>query len=81
MYTVYSKPNCPYCERAKALLTLKSLEYKEIIVDVGQVKDENKEYITVAELKTRIPSAQTVPQILKDEAIIGGFQELKVLLT
>jgi glutaredoxin len=77
MYEIYSKPNCPYCEQAKALLTSLKLPFTEYIIDVGQVKDPKKTYVTVDQLKQRVPSAKTVPQIFKDGQLIGGFDALK----
>lgn len=76
MYTVYSKPQCPWCDRAKALLTSKGETYEEFILDVGQDKDPTKTYVSVAELKVVIPNAQTVPQILHDGKLIGGYADL-----
>ena len=80
MFTIYSKPQCPYCDQAKALLTSKGLAYTELVLDVGQVKDPAKTYTTVAALKQRVPTAQTVPQIFKDDEHIGGFDNLKRIL-
>lgn len=76
MYTVYSKPNCPWCDRAKALLTSKGEAYEEIILDVGQAKDPAKTYVSVAELKAVVPNAQSVPQILNEGMLIGGYTDL-----
>lgn len=81
IFTVYSKPNCTYCDQAKALLEQNGYEYDEVIVDVGQEKQEGKRYITVAELKLHIPTAKTVPQIFMDHKLIGGFSELKKVLS
>lgn len=77
MFLVYSKPQCPYCDQAKALLTAKGLPYQEIILDVGQSKEEGKTYMPVQAFKEQYPLAKTVPQIFKDEVHIGGFVELK----
>lgn len=77
MYTVYSKPNCTFCDQAKQLLNSKGLEYEEFIIDVGQPKDESKSYVTAAYLKELVPTARTVPQIFKDDVLIGGFVELR----
>lgn len=76
-YTIYSKPNCTYCEQAKKLLISKDLTYEELIIDVGQTKDASKTYVSVQQLKDRVPSAQTVPQIFKGAEHIGGFDSLK----
>ena len=81
MFTVYSKPNCPWCDRAKALLTAKGEAYEEIILDVGQAKVEGKTYVSVAELKAVVPNAQSVPQILHDGILVGGYTDLAKVLT
>lgn len=80
MFTVYSKPNCTFCDQAKALLKSKGFDYEEKIIDVGQPKLEDKTYVTVQELKEVVPTATSVPQILKDGALVGGFTDLKKLL-
>lgn len=80
MYTVYSKPNCTFCNQAKQLLASKSLEYKEIEIDVGQPKVLGKTYVAASVLKEKVPTARTVPQIFHDETHIGGFTELKEFL-
>ena len=77
MFYVYSKPNCSYCEMAKNLLQSRGLQYEEYIIDVGQVKQDGKTYVTVNQLKERLPDAKTVPQIFEDNAHIGGFDALK----
>lgn len=77
MFTIYSKPNCAFCEQAKSLLSSKGLEYQELIIDVGQPKDPNKTYTTVESLKQRVPDARTVPQIFDGDELIGGFQALQ----
>jgi glutaredoxin 3 len=77
MYTIYSKPNCTYCEQAKYLLTAKGLTYEELIIDVGQLKEDDRTYVSVQQLKDRVPTAQTVPQIFKGDAHLGGFEALK----
>lgn len=79
-FTVYSKPNCPQCELAKAQISNRQLKYKEVILDVGQHKFEHLEYITRDELLALIPDAKTMPQIFLDEKYIGGYKELIPLL-
>lgn len=75
--TVYSKPNCSYCEKAKALLISKQLNYTLVELDVGQVKLEDTKYISRDALIARMPLAKTMPQIVIDGVAIGGFQELQ----
>jgi glutaredoxin 3 len=80
MYIVYSKPNCTYCDQAKALLKMKNLDFSERILDVGQAKLPDKEYVSVEYLKSIVPTVKTVPQIFNDDNLIGGFDALKLLL-
>jgi glutaredoxin 3 len=80
MYTIYSKPTCSYCNRAKRLLTELNLPFTEIEVDVGQPKEQGKQYCTVEQLKERVPSAKTVPQIFEGDVLIGGYTELAAKL-
>lgn len=79
-YIVYSKPNCPQCDTAKDMLASKGRKYEERILDMGQVKDPNKKYYTVVELKELVPTAKSVPQIFQvvdgERKYIGGLKEL-----
>jgi glutaredoxin 3 len=67
---VYTKSYCPYCDRAKDLLTRKGVEFEEIYLD-----DHPGEY---AELKQRT-GMMTVPQIFIDDQLVGGYTELAAL--
>ena len=40
MITVYSKPQCPYCDKAKHLLTSLGLQYEEKVVTKDLSIDE-----------------------------------------
>jgi len=67
--TVYSKPNCQFCDKAKALLTQLKHEYTEKVV----TKD-----ISLEELFKELgKTVRTIPQIVIDENHIGGFNELR----
>jgi glutaredoxin len=67
--TVYSKPNCPYCEKAKYLLKSLGLQYEEKIV----TKD-----LSVEELYEALgKQVRTIPQIVINKDHIGGYNELK----
>ena len=65
---VYSKPACVYCEKAKALLTRLGLEYTEKVVS----KDLSLEEL----FKELGKQVRTIPQIVIDEKLIGGYNEL-----
>jgi len=67
MITVYSKNNCPFCDRARALL-----ESKAIPFNVIKMEDEPaaREFLMDQGLRS-------VPQIFKDGVLLpGGFQGL-----
>ena len=69
MITVYSKPNCPYCEKAKYLLKSLGLQYEEKTV----TKD-----LSVEELYEALgKQVRTIPQIVINKDHIGGYNELK----
>ncbi len=68
---IYTKWGCPYCVRAKALLDGKGVSYEEYDVTMGGPKK--------AEMLTRVPGAQTVPQILIGGQVVGGSDDLAAL--
>ncbi|WMQ74044.1 MAG: Glutaredoxin 3 [Sodalis sp.] len=67
---IYTKVTCPYCHRAKALLTRKQVPFQEIPID-GDV-DLQEEMIK------RI-GRTTVPQIFIDGKHVGGCDDLHAL--
>ncbi len=67
---IYTTSYCPYCLKAKALLTKKSVAFEEIVV----VNDELKE-----ELIKKSFGRRTVPQIFIGDHHVGGFDDLYAL--
>lgn len=65
---VWSKYHCPFCDQAKALLGQRDIKFEERKIGDGWSREE---------LLEAIPTARTVPQIIIDDKIIGGFTELK----
>jgi glutaredoxin len=65
---VWSKNHCPYCDKAKALLSQKGIDYDEKKVGDGY---------SIEDLLKDVPLAKTVPQIVLDGKVIGGYVELK----
>ena len=65
---VCSKYNCPYCDQAKALLTQRGIKYEERKIGDGYTREE---------LLEAVPNARTVPQIIINGNMIGGFTELR----
>mgnify|MGYP003510984861 CR=1 FL=1 len=74
--TVYSKPACAFCDKAKNLLEANNLSYDELIFDVGQLHVDGKQYVDLAEFKQQYPDVKSVPQIFIDGVRIGGYTEL-----
>ncbi len=64
---VYSKPNCPYCVMAKRLLDQMELPFTERVVGVDATREQ---------LLEAAPNARTVPQIIIDDKLIGGYDQL-----
>lgn len=76
MFTVYSKPACGFCDKAKSLIASKGLAFNEVIIDVGQPKDASKTYCTVDELRQLVPDVRSVPVIFQNGNHIGGYSDL-----
>lgn len=68
---IYTTPLCPYCWRAKRLLSKKGLAFTEI--DLWQGSGRRAEMIERAGGRT------TVPQLFIDGQAIGGSDELAAL--
>ena len=67
--TVYTKDNCVYCEKAKALLKGLDLKYTE--------QKFGKDFNTPEELYKAVgKQVRTMPQIMIDEELIGGYNQL-----
>ncbi len=67
---MYSTGWCPYCDRARELLTKKGVEFKEIDVDEdGKLREE---------MSAR-SGRRTVPQIFIGTKHIGGCEDLFAL--
>jgi glutaredoxin len=64
---IYSKPNCPYCVSAKQFLSSKGYTFEEKLVGVMATREE---------LLEAAPNALTVPQILINGNLIGGYDDL-----
>ena len=68
---IYATQYCPFCWRAKDLLSSKGVEYTEI--DVGMDSDLRRE------MTERSGGGRTVPQIFINGTPIGGCDELYAL--
>jgi glutathione-dependent peroxiredoxin len=71
LVSLFTKPGCPYCARAKEMLKQNGLDYEEIVLG----KDA-----TTHSLKA-IAGATTVPQVFIDGQHIGGSEALATYLS
>jgi glutaredoxin 3 len=67
---MYSKSWCSYCQRARALLRAKGMQYEEI--DIEEQPDRRAEMIERS-------GRSTVPQIFIDDRHVGGSDDLYAL--
>ncbi len=68
--TVYTTTYCPYCTRAKALLTKKSVAFTEIDVTTDDAK---RRWLT------ETTGRHTVPQVFINHRPVGGCDDLYAL--
>lgn len=64
---IYTKPFCPYCSRAEALLARKGVDYEEIVASIDPDKRE--------EMRQR-SGRMTYPQIFIGDQHVGGCDDL-----
>ncbi|MDF3123758.1 glutaredoxin 3 [Rheinheimera sp. 1928-s] len=69
--TIYTKAYCPYCVRAKALLSQKGVQFDEIKID------EQPELRPA--MIERANGRTTVPQIFIGDTHVGGCDDLFAL--
>ncbi len=68
---IYTKATCGFCTRAKRMLDMKKVAYREIAVDRGGPPKE--------EMVQRAGGRSTVPQIFIDGRHVGGCDDLMAL--
>ena len=69
--TLYTKDYCPYCKRAKALLTSKGVTFTDY-----EVTEDPKKF---TEMLARSNGGRTVPQIFIGDVHVGGASDLFAL--
>lgn len=65
---IYSKQNCTYCNKAKQLLKNLRLDYTEKKLEEFESVDEM--------LKDIGKKVRTMPQIVVDDKLLGGYNQL-----
>ena len=68
---IYTKDFCPYCDKAKALFDTLGYSWQEKRVDLEPQHFDD--------LRKRVPSARTMPQIFINGKHIGGCDDLYAL--
>ena len=68
---IYTKPGCPYCTAAKALLDKKGVEFTEIVASNNPEKKQ--------EMIQKSGGRMTFPQVFVGEKHIGGSDDLHAL--
>ena len=68
---IYTKNVCPYCTLAKRLLESKGLTWEEINLSTNPERTD--------EMLERCGGRMTVPEILINDNLIGGFDDLAEL--
>jgi glutaredoxin 3 len=68
---IYTTPICPYCVRAKSLLTKKGAAVEEVDVFMDEGARE--------EMEAKTGGARSVPQIFIGDTHVGGCDELYAL--
>ena len=68
---IYTKMLCPYCVRAKKLLTEKGVDFEEYDITMGGPKRQ--------EMLGRSNGRTTVPQIFIGDYHVGGSDDLHAL--
>ena len=64
---VFSRNDCPYCQRAKDLLASKGINYDEIDISYDE---------TMAARMMRLSGQRNAPQIFINNRAIGGYNAL-----
>jgi len=68
---IYTAMLCPYCHRAKTLLSSKGVDFTEIDVTFDSQAREA--------MMERASGQRTVPQVFIDRRHVGGSDELRAL--
>jgi glutaredoxin 3 len=67
---IYTTPWCPYCQRAKSLLSRKGVAFDEVNVDH---RPDLREWLE------RASGQSTVPQVFINNQPVGGFTDISGL--
>ena len=74
MYTIITRNECKYCDKAKAMLDLDNINYVTY-----NVEESSSRWVLSLMKEANI---KTVPQVFShDGSLVGGFRELEELMS
>ena len=65
---VYTKKDCPSCIKAKSLLNIKGIDFKESVIGEDILRED---------FVATFPEVRTAPLIIVDGVKIGGYEQLR----
>lgn len=68
---IYTKKDCASCVKAKSLLNVKGIQYRESVIDADIVRED---------FMAAFPEVRTAPFIVIDGVKIGGYEQLREYL-
>jgi glutaredoxin len=68
---IYTKKDCASCVKAKSLLNIRGIQYRESVIDADIVRED---------FVTAFPEVRTAPFIIIDGVKIGGYEQLREYL-
>ncbi len=67
-YTVFSKKNCSFCDRAVNLI-----EDNDHVVVIKKIDEDQASFM---EMRDKAPTMRTMPVVFVDDQLIGGYADL-----
>ncbi len=78
MYKVFTKPNCQFCVRAKGLLDSLNIPYETYHLGTSTEGEKGNYTVTLDQMFEMIGKpVRSMPQIMEDDKLIGGFTDLR----
>lgn len=74
---IYTTENCQKCELLKAFLQQMKLVYVEKRVVQSPDAENGVDLISISDFIEQVPGIKTLPQVIVDGELIGGFEKFK----
>lgn len=65
---IYTKKDCPSCIKAKSLLNIKGIDFKESVIGEDILRED---------FVATFPEVRTAPFVIADGVKIGGYEQLR----